>query len=59
MGSTKRASQTHTKGPFGLRGEEWEVKKSKVELAENKLILSQIYSTLLYPSSFPLNPNEP
>ena len=33
-------------GPVGLRGEGGGVEGSKVELAENRLILSQIYSTL-------------
>ena len=35
------------------------VKQNRVELAENKLILGQIYSTLLYYPSHPLNPNGP
>ena len=32
-------------------------KGSRVELVENRLILGQIYTTLLYSLSFPLNPN--
>jgi len=35
------------------------VKGSRVELTKNKLILSQICSTLLYSLSLPLNPNGP
>jgi len=34
-----------TRGLFGLRGERGGVKGSKVELTENRLILSSIYST--------------
>lgn len=33
------------------------VEKSRIELIENKLILDQLYSTLLYFSSLPFNPN--
>ena len=33
------------KGPFELRGEECGVERSRVELAENKLILDKIYFT--------------
>ena len=33
--------------------------RSKVELAENRLILGQFYSILLYYSSLPHNLNEP
>ena len=35
-------------GPFGLSGEGGELERSKVELTENKLLLGQFYSTLLY-----------
>lgn len=35
---------------------EW--RESKEELAKNKLILNQIYSTLFYSLSLPLNPNQ-
>ena len=41
-------------GPFGLRGEEG---GSGLELAKNRLILSQIYFTLLYFLSLSLNSN--
>ena len=34
-------------GPFGLRGEGERVEGSRVESAKNRLILDQIYSTLL------------
>ena len=33
-------------GPFGLRGEGARMEESRVELVKNRLILSQIYSTL-------------
>ena len=33
-------------GPFGLRGEGGRMEESRVELVKNRLILSQIYSTL-------------
>ena len=46
-----------TKGLFGLRGERGRVERSRIELTENRLILCQIYSTLLYSPSFPLNSN--
>lgn len=36
---------------------EWGRKGSRVELVENRLILGQIYTTLLYSLSLPLNPN--
>ena len=42
---------------FGLRKEEEVVEESRVELAENKLILSKFLSTLLL--SLSLNPNRP
>jgi len=42
---------------FGLRGDGGRVEESKVELAENRLILDQFYSTLLYSPFLSLNPN--
>ena len=48
---------------FGLRGQSGGVEGSRIELAKNRLILDQFYSTLLYsPSlslSLSLNPNGP
>ena len=43
-------------GLFGLRGERGQVEENIIELIENKLILGQIYSILLYStlSSSPL-----
>ena len=42
----------------GGRGGEGEgLEENRVELAENKLILDQFYSTLLYSPSLFLNPN--
>ena len=38
----------HYLGPVWIGGEGRGVKGSRVELAENRLILGQIYSTLLY-----------
>ena len=46
-----------TKGSFGLREEGGGMEWSRVELAENRLILGQLYSTLLPLPS--LNPNGP
>ena len=43
-----------TKGPFGLREEGGGMEGSRVELAENRLILGQLYYTLL-----PLPPPQP
>ena len=48
-----------SEGLFGLRGEGGRVKESRVEFAENKLILGQFYFTLLYFPSLSLNPNGP
>ena len=42
-----------TLGLFGLRGKGGEVEGSRVKLVENRLILDQIYFTLLYFSSLP------
>ena len=43
------------KSPFGWKGEGGGVEGSRVEFVENRLILGQIYSTLLYstPPHFP------
>ena len=38
-------------GPFGLSEKGGEVEESRIELAENKLILGQFYSILLYSPS--------
>jgi len=35
------------------------VEGSRIELVENRLILSQFYSIMLYSPSFPLSPNRP
>ena len=43
----------------GKKGRWRRVEESRVELAINKLILSQFFSTLLYSSSLPLNTNRP
>ena len=43
----------------GKEGEGRGEKRSSVKLAENRLILGQIYITLLYSPSFPLNSNGP
>ena len=45
------------KGLFGLRGKGEGVEGSRVELAKNRPILDQIYSTLLYSSFLPFYPN--
>jgi len=34
-------------GPFGFRGKGGRAKESRIEFAENKLILNKLYSTLL------------
>ena len=44
-------------GLFGLSGNGGGVEESIVEFAKNRLILGQLYSTLLHSPSFPLNPN--
>ena len=46
-------------GPVWMEGGRREVEGSRVELAENRLILGQIYSTLFYSPFLPLNPNGP
>ena len=48
-----------TNGPFELSEEGGEVKGSRVEFAEKRLILGQFYSTPLYSPSISLNPNKP
>ena len=55
--STKTREIKDSKEPFGLREKGGRVERSKVEMDKNKLILGQIYSTLLYSLSFSLNPN--
>ena len=46
-GIMRRYISKYIYGPFGLKEEEGGVKESRVELAKNRLILSQFHSTLL------------
>ena len=48
-----------SQGLFGLRGEGGGVEGSRVELAENRLILGQFYSIVFYSPFLSLTPNKP
>ena len=48
-----------SQGLLGLRGEGRGVEGSRVELAENRLILGQFYSIVFYSPFLSLNPNKP
>ena len=50
---------TITNGLFGWRVKWGGAEGSRVEFTKNKLILYQIYSTLLYSPSLSINPNRP
>ena len=54
-GNTQKYFGEHVRACLDGGGKEG----SRVELAENRLILGQIYSTLFYSTSLPLNPNGP